>query len=273
MPYITDISNWAKIFSGGNATIFTYELPLLEFSTGFDVELARIPIPFPPLSWLNIVIGAVGSMRATIDLSFGFDTFGVQKAVQSGNPLDVIDGFFINDWTLPSVVNGVLDSKTGGKEKPEFSLALELGLLGGLGIPGAAAGLGGSVTFMVDADFNDIKQGTIKRDSSGQFLSVSYVGDGKVRASEALAMMSYPGLIPGIPGGPLNLFDFRFQVAISPYIWAKVGVGLFSVSANVKLFSLNLPAINVNAPTIKPDMGVVQNGVLTLFAVDRASER
>ncbi|NDG42821.1 MAG: hypothetical protein EBY28_26615, partial [Betaproteobacteria bacterium] len=88
MPYLTDIGNWAKVFSGGSATLFTYELPLLQFNFGFDVLLARIPIPLPPLSWLSIVIGAKGAASAKLDLSFGFDTFGIQKAISSGNPLD-----------------------------------------------------------------------------------------------------------------------------------------------------------------------------------------
>ena len=62
MPYLTDIGNWAKIFSGGNATLFTYELPLLEFDFVFNEILASVPIPFPPLSWISIDIGAIGSV-------------------------------------------------------------------------------------------------------------------------------------------------------------------------------------------------------------------
>ena len=117
LPYLTDISNWAKVFSGGNATLFTYEMPKLEFQFGFDVLLATIPIPFPPLAWLGIGIGAVGSASGYVDLSFCYDTFGVQKAISSGNPFDALDGFYINDWTLPAFKNGQVVPGTGGVEK------------------------------------------------------------------------------------------------------------------------------------------------------------
>ena len=43
MPYIKDISNWKNLLTGGSATLFTYELPLLEFAADFNALLAVIP--------------------------------------------------------------------------------------------------------------------------------------------------------------------------------------------------------------------------------------
>jgi hypothetical protein len=108
MPYLTDIGNWAKIFSGGNATLFTYELPLMQFELQFNEILASVPIPFVPLSWLSIDVGAVGSVSALVDMSFGFDTYGIQKAIVSKNAFDVADCFYVNDWTMPTVKNGLM---------------------------------------------------------------------------------------------------------------------------------------------------------------------
>jgi hypothetical protein len=271
MSYLTDIGNWAKIFSGGSATLFTYELPLLQFDFVFNEILASVPIPFPPLSWLSIDIGAIGRATAFVDLSFGFDTFGIQKAISSGNPFDALDGFYVNDWTLPAFKNGQAVPGTGGKEKPEFGLKLEAGLLGGLGITGvASAGVGGSISLNITADMNDIKTGTVSRDENGQVTGVRYDGDGKIRASEVLGMMLYPGLIPGIPGGPFNLFDLTFQSSLAPYIWAKTAV---TGTMSFKLFELKLPELTLAAPTVKPELGFVKNGVLTLNMGTRASDR
>jgi hypothetical protein len=271
MSYLTDIGNWAKIFSGGSATLFTYELPLLEFDFVFNEILASIPIPFPPLAWISIDIGVIGKVSAFVDLSFGFDTFGVQKAIASGNALDVVDGFYVNDWTLPAFKNGQVVPGTGGKEKPEFGLKLEAGLLGGIGITGiGSAGVGGSIALSINADMNDIMTGKIARDANGQVSSVNYVGDGRIRASEVLAMVLYPGLIPGIPGGPLNLFDLTLQGSVSPYIWGRT---LLTGTMTFKLFELKLPALTLNAPTVIPELGNVKNGVLTLNMGTRASDR
>ncbi|MEN9329884.1 MAG: hypothetical protein RLZZ484_1072, partial [Pseudomonadota bacterium] len=273
MPYLTDIGNWAKIFSGGNATLFTYELPMLEFELKFNEILASVPIPFPPLSWLSIDIGAVGSVSAFVDLSFGFDTFGIQKAIASKNVFDVADGFYVNDWTMPAFKNGQVVPGTGGKEKPEFGIKLEAGLLGGLGITGVgSAGVGGSIALLVTADMNDIKTGKVTRDANGQVIDVNYVGDGKVRASEVLGMMMYPGLIPGIPGGPFNLFDLTFQSSLSPYIWGKTAL---TGTMTFKLFELKLPPLTLTAPTVKPVLASLNKstGVLTLNMGARATDR
>ncbi|NBS65984.1 MAG: discoidin domain-containing protein, partial [Betaproteobacteria bacterium] len=277
MPYLLDIGNWAKIFSGGNATLFTYELPILEFEMVFEQMLAPIPIPFPPLSWLSINVGAIGRARAYIDLSFGVDTYGVQKALQTGNLFDVADSFYINDWTLPTIRNGAIVAGTGGKEKPEFGIDLEIGLLGGVGITGVVSGgIGGSITMKVDADLNDIKRGTVVRDENGQVSSVSYKGDGRIRLSEVATMMLYPGVIPftnistGIPGGPLNLFDLTFRGGISPYIWIDtIATGTMAF----KLFTIWLPSVTMEAPTVKPTLAQMNNGVLTLNAGPRAADR
>ncbi|MBF0462099.1 MAG: hypothetical protein HQL87_11950, partial [Magnetococcales bacterium] len=277
LPYVTDIGNWAKIFSGGSATLFTYELPLLQFSAGFNVTLVQIPIPFPLLAWMNIVIGALGNLSAYVDLSFGFDTFGVQKAFATGNPLDVADGFYLNDWTLPEFKNGAIVPGTGGREKPEFSLSLELGLFGGLGVGPASAGVGGSITVTVDADLNDIKTGTVTRSPDGQVTNVSYVGDGKVRASELLGMMTYPGPIPGLPGGPLNLFDLHLQGSLNVFLWGRLSLPwpFPDFDARINLFSISLFSINLKAPTVMPELGSYDSstGVLTLLAGPLSANR
>ena len=72
-PYLRDPGNWLKLLTGGDATLFTYEMPLLTFGFSFRQTLAVIPIaPYP----VSIDITAFGGFSATVDLGFGFDTFG-----------------------------------------------------------------------------------------------------------------------------------------------------------------------------------------------------
>ncbi|NBS65034.1 MAG: hypothetical protein EBT33_11900, partial [Betaproteobacteria bacterium] len=268
LPYILDIGNWAKMFSGGNATLFTYELPLLDFGVSFDVQLARIPVPIPPVSWIQIVIGAFGSARGYVDLAFGFDTYGIQKFMETNNLLDIADGFFINDYSLPVLRNGSFVPNTGGKEKPEFGIDLELGLTGGVSLGGVAElGLGGSLTVGIDADLNDIRYANVKRDANGQVTLAEFTGDGKIRASELLTMLMYENL------GPLNLFDLDAELGVTGKVYGKVGIPPFQVSAQARLFNLKLLELSYDAPTIQPRFGSVSNGVLTLFSGPRAADR
>ncbi len=268
LPYILDIGNWAKMFSGGNATLFTYELPLLNFGVNFDVQIARIPVPIPPVSWIQIVIGAFGSARGYVDLAFGFDTFGIQKFMETDNLLDVFDGFYINDYSLPLVRNGAFVPNTGGKEKPEFGIDLELGLKGGVSLGGVAElGLGGSITVDIDADLNDIRYANVKRDANGQVTLAEFTGDGKIRASELLTMLLYEDL------GPLNLFNIDAELGVTGSVYGKIGFSPFQISAQARLFRLKLLELSYDAPTIQPRFGNVSNGVLTLFSGPRAGDR
>ena len=110
LPYITDISNWAKLMTGGSATLFTYEMPYLEFELAnfdvlvFEANLAVLSAGIIPIP-LVIPVYAFGGVRLYADLSFGYDTYGVQKAFAGGSVLDVLDGFYVNDWSMPAFRN------------------------------------------------------------------------------------------------------------------------------------------------------------------------
>ncbi|RLG67036.1 MAG: hypothetical protein DRO11_10605, partial [Methanobacteriota archaeon] len=95
LPYITDIHNWVQILTGGDAILFTYEMPILKAEFNFRKKITTIMIGPVPLD-----IFADGGIRATVDLAFGYDTFGIKKALRSGNGWDVLDGFFIIDYKL-----------------------------------------------------------------------------------------------------------------------------------------------------------------------------
>src|SRR5882757_1115370 len=65
-------------------------MPVLEFSLKYKQS---VPV-YPPL---YVVFG--GQVSAKIDLTFGYDTLGLQKFFSSSdkNPVDLLDGFFVKD--------------------------------------------------------------------------------------------------------------------------------------------------------------------------------
>ena len=42
LPYLTDISNWMQLISGGDAILFSYEMPYLEFAFDFRQQIATL---------------------------------------------------------------------------------------------------------------------------------------------------------------------------------------------------------------------------------------
>jgi hypothetical protein len=183
-PYILDLGNWAKIFSGGSATLFTYEMPLLNFAANFDVTLAKYP-----LGPLRVGVAAFGSASATIDLAFGFDTYGIQRSISTGNYLNVLDGFYVSDFSLPQFLNGKPVPGTGGLDKPEVLFNLAIGLRASVDVLVVEGGLTGEVDASISIDFNDIPTAKISRDGAGQVANVEWTTDGKVRGSEIATML------------------------------------------------------------------------------------
>ena len=102
-----------QLLTGGDATLFLYELPILEFNFNFRRIIAVVPVGPIPVS-----ISVIAGFTAGADLSFGYDTFGIRKALDSGNGWDVLDGFFIGDYDRY------------GYDKPEVYFKAHFGLEG-----------------------------------------------------------------------------------------------------------------------------------------------
>ncbi len=130
LTHITDIGNWAQLLTGGDATLFTYEMPLLEADFDFRVLLGKLPILPTPVS---INIYATGGVDLQADLSFGYDTFGVLRALETDNPFLALDGFFVGDFDR------------FGNEKPELKLNADIGLDVALGAFLGEAGFSGAL--------------------------------------------------------------------------------------------------------------------------------
>jgi hypothetical protein len=215
--YLTDIGNWMQLLTGGDATFFIYELPLMEFDFKFRQRLATFmagPVP--------ITISVFAGATAGADLSFGYDTFGIRKALASGNGWDVLDGFFIGDHDRY------------GFDKDEFYLNAYVGLEGAVDLLIIRGGLRGAITLDADIDLMDINH------------------DGKIRVSEMVTMWEYDG------GGFLNLVNMHLTAGFRASAFAEV-FALFSYEEvfDATIFEVNFLDIDHQAPQVEPKLAHV----------------
>ncbi|MCX7417988.1 MAG: hypothetical protein NT013_00415 [Planctomycetia bacterium] len=265
LEYIKDINNWLKILQGGDATLFTYQMPILELKTGFDVTLATILIGPVPVS-----IKAFGKFSAKADLSFGYDTYGIREAFSTGNPLYVLDGFYVSDFSLPSFKNGKIVPGTGGKDIPEFTLGVTVGVSVAIDIGFAQAGLQAGIDLSAQVDLQDIGKPVLKKDSNGNVLSYNIVTDGKIHGTEIVAMFKYenPGL--DVLKGFSNLFNFDAKLDLFAGIFADVfGERILDLD----LFRITLYEFEHKAPFIEPKLAKQVGSTLYVNVGSKAADR
>ncbi|NJN75495.1 MAG: hypothetical protein HC796_03725 [Synechococcaceae cyanobacterium RL_1_2] len=266
LPYLKDISNWMNLLSGGDAILFTYELPLLEFSADFEVLLFSYGIP----KIASININAIAGFAATADLSFGYDTYGIRQAINTGNPLYALDGFFIGDWTIEGLQKGE------EIEKPEFTLTGYIGLEGELDIFIASIGAQGKIVLDVDIDLQDIPKSSLTKNSDGYVTNITWRGDGKIRGSEIITMLGFqdPQLtnIPSIfqaLSRPLNLINIDAEIRFDLDLVGQA----FGFDFRENLLSFTLFEFDWNPTPVQPYLARVENGILYLNSGPDAGRR
>ena len=141
LPILTDPSQIFGLLLGRTATLVTIDLPPLEF--GFQFKKVFPLAVFPPLQ-----VFIKGSVSFTIDLAFGFDTFGIQKFVDSGfrNPELIFDGFYISDRE---------NADGTGRDVPELVFNASLTAGAQLSIVVATAGVEGGIFVTINFDLFD----------------------------------------------------------------------------------------------------------------------
>ena len=92
-PILTDPKTILGFMMGRTVTLFSYDLPSLDFEVGYKQS-------FPVFPGLNAFVS--GTITAKSSLSFGFDTRGINEWKDSGFDLsdidDIFDGFYFGDW-------------------------------------------------------------------------------------------------------------------------------------------------------------------------------
>lgn len=268
MEYITDLSNWMSILTGGDATLFTYEMPIMKQAASVDV-----PIYGVKMGPAKFGVFATGDISLAADMAFGYDTSGLRKSMNSGNPIDAFDGFYVSNVTMPEFRDGSIVPGTGGLPKPEVMFDVSIGLEAGVNAGVVAGGLTGEIVFDADLDLKDIEKSVLTKDAQGYVTKVEYEDDGKVRMSEIMTMYGYEG--KGYVKGFGNLFNLETETRVEANAYVDVKIPLVGKKRVVDqtLFKKTLYEKDFMAPTVKPTLGVVNGGVLTINAGSLAENR
>ncbi|MCC5845792.1 MAG: LEPR-XLL domain-containing protein, partial [Verrucomicrobia bacterium] len=178
-PIFSDPTQVFSLLMGGDAVLITYSLPQIDFSFNKRIPLIKLG-PFQA--------GMRFGFEITAQLHFGFDTYGVRKAMDTGNPLWAIDGLYISDRQ---------NADGTGRDIPEVTLRATIALYGGIDVYLARGGIEGGFTVGIDIDLNDPND------------------DGKVRPSELLAVVEWTG-------NPLDWFNIRIYGEVYARYYYKV---------------------------------------------------
>ncbi|MEB3339666.1 hypothetical protein [Okeania sp.] len=232
-PILNDPSQVFGLLLGQPAVLVTYDMEPLDFQFEYVQDF---PI-FGPL-WGRIG----GGIGASIDLAFGFDTYGIQKFAETDYeyPLDILRGFYVSDGANPD---------GSGADVPE--LVLSGGLYAGALINLAVAkfGVTGGVYANIDFNLNDpdadgrvrieeiLNNIYLGANSGGNFLTenpITAVFDvsGKVEAKlkwfiEVLFSFKKEGQIgPSIP-----LLDFDLTMERPEVLASQIGGGELRLNA------------------------------------------
>jgi Ca2+-binding RTX toxin-like protein len=202
-----------------DVTLVTVTLP--EFGFNFFYRQS-----FPIFGPLVATFG--GGIGATIDLTFGYDTHGLQEFLKDKNAADLIDGFFIQ----------AIDPATG-QRVPQITFNAEIAVGAALDLGIAKAGVEGGIDATIKFFLDDLNN------------------DGKVRLSEMAANLLYNG------GNPLAVFDISGEIDFFLRAFLEIDLGFVTIHKDFEFARLKLVEFDItfNRPAI---LGVVSNGTLTL---------
>jgi hypothetical protein len=136
-PIFQDAGQVFGLIMGRPADVIVYDMPKFIFDFTYS---QYFPI------WDGLGAEITGSLGVIIDLSFGYDTYGIQEFAAGGwkHPLDLLKGFYIGDLDLES-----------GADIPEVTIYGSLTGAAVLNIVVAKIGVGGGVYATIDFNLND----------------------------------------------------------------------------------------------------------------------
>ena len=136
-PIVQNPASLIGVLLGQDATLFAYQTPRLtaDFSMG-----VTIPITGP------LAIEFVGGIGVDAQFSFGYDTLGLRRFIESGKAADLADGFFVSDREN---VDGT------GSDVDEVTLRGSLEAFATVTAGVASVSVGGGVFASVGANLHD----------------------------------------------------------------------------------------------------------------------
>lgn len=143
-----------KLMMGEDVPLFTFQLPKVQYQLEKSIPLLRI---------VCFEVGLKMGFEMNAKLAFGFDTYGFKLYGDSGDVLDVAQGFYVSDRS---------NADGTGADVPEFQTIVSFGLYGGVDVLFAKAGIEGGVRVTADVNLNDPND------------------DGKLRLTEFLGLIT-----------------------------------------------------------------------------------
>ncbi len=183
VPLLTNPASAVGLLLGQDVDLIKYQAPRLEAEFSYSQYIPIWPI-------FGITIG--GSFSTVVDFAFGFDTAGIREFAATNDPLDLLDGIFLDDLRV--------DANGNVTDVAELQFRLGLTAGGALNVGIASAGVEGGLYAGVDLNLNDPNL------------------DGKVRFQELadnFALGSHPLL------GPLWIFDASGKLEAGASIYAS----------------------------------------------------
>jgi Ca2+-binding RTX toxin-like protein len=231
-PFLDDpksVFEW--LLGKGQAELVTLKLPGFQMDVPFD-----IPIPIIP-GILNASI--FGSIGVGFGLMAGIDTYGAKDFFKSGDPADLLKGFYISDReNADGTGEDVLELPVTGKALAGLGVGFDVG---GVGL---SAKVGGGIEATIGIDLIDPNN------------------DGKVRGHE----WDSPEGCMAIKGGISVILEAQAVIGIFPYDFPLAKKELGSFNKIIYCGQQNQPTGSIS--TLDPN-----DGTLTLLMGPRAQER
>jgi hypothetical protein len=188
---ILDSATIFQFLMGQDVVLFTFAIPDLSISA----EYSQFFSVFGPLG-----MRITGSISATLHIGFGYDTYGIREARETGNWAYLLDGFYVTNRENADGTGAVVPTVSF---EVGFSAAAELNL--GVARGGVAGGIDGQMDLtLVDPN-----------------------NDGKIRLTELWAELQ----------DPRTMFDIHIIVTAEVTWYIKIGFGPFSVSFDGTIWS------------------------------------
>jgi Ca2+-binding RTX toxin-like protein len=226
IPVFDHPSELFNLFVGKPVRLVEWRMPTFKFQFTY---VQKIPI-YPPL---YAQFG--GSIGAEINVGFGYDTFGIQKFIESPdkNPLDLLDGFYI------------LTNDANGQPMPALKLTGEI--FAGASIDLVIVEVGVRAGFSLTVSF---------------FWNDNSNNDGKMRVSEIIANAQQD---------PRCIFNIEGEVSIFLEAYLKVDLFFFSIEKTWRFATIVLISFDLSCP--EPVLADLSAGILTLNIGSRANFR
>nr|MBC8239041.1 hypothetical protein [Alphaproteobacteria bacterium] len=140
IPILTDPGQLLNLLQGKVANLVYIDIPKFQVGVTWRMDFQIWAAP-PITAYVE------ASFNFSIDLAFGYDTQGILDMQESGDPLDIFNGFYISDRKNPDGT---------GPDVPEFVVVAKLSAGASLGIGGLLTiSAGGGIIATIEADLFD----------------------------------------------------------------------------------------------------------------------